>query len=157
MKLVEVKFQHFGQHSEADGVKALLIADSIEQAVDYIDKAYLSNALSSDLITDPEEERNFWVRDEWFEENPSKLDELANFPKLRYVKDTLSDVVGPASQLTRWLASTMWQDPDECTYGVDQYDWNTQRDITEAEVSVLLKLCSHAIDLRSTSDQGETA
>ncbi len=133
MILVILRFTHYSPKDSESGIKELIIADSLDKIVAYIDREHLYGYLAEEVL----EEGSFSQIDEWWKANPTKRAEAL---KAGLKIDEYGDVTGDARVLTRWLEGTVWQEISDAHYGVTQWDWSESKEVSLANVAILSTL-----------------
>lgn len=135
MILIDLRFTHHSPKDSETGTKELLIAESIEQALPYIDSEHLRDYLKE---SKHDEDNGYHsVSDEWWEQNPGRKEEAE---AMDLTVGEHGDVEGPAHLLTLWWQGTTWKDTDDAFYGVTHHEWSIQKPLAEEETTVLLRL-----------------
>lgn len=133
MLLVEVRFAHYAPKDSEEGIKELILATNLEQAVAYIDNEHMFGHLK-----DCEEDIGYAsLDDDFWEQNPSKKQEAE---ALGLEVNEYGSVEGPSHVITKWLQRTTWEEVSEAYYGVTQWDWSKHQEISDEDAAVLLKL-----------------
>jgi hypothetical protein len=136
--LVEVRFEHHAPKDSETGLKELVVANDLDQALSYIDKEHLLDYFAeAEEDNETEDVSSHYPTDEWWEKHPEKKAELAAFG---LTVDEWGDVQGPEMAITRWLSATTWKDADDAFYGVTHWDWSNRQEISEADAEVLFRL-----------------
>lgn len=142
--LVEVRFVHYSPKDSEEGIKEFILADSLEQAIGYIDDEHMFGALADE---DGEVSQEAYVTEEWLKANQHRLDE-AKALGLR-VDEEYHSVSGPSPAITRWHQGTTWKDAEDAYYGVTNWDWSRHRHISEEDAQVLVRLGIIGADIRN--------
>lgn len=132
--LIKLKFTHDSPKDSESGIMELLIADSLESAIKYIDKKHLYGALKD---YEDDEECGFYPDKKWWRKNEHKRQDAID---AGLSIDEYGEVTGDGRALTLWLNGTHWKDADDAYYGVTHHDWSEFQEVTEDEIAVLLKL-----------------
>lgn len=137
--LVQIGFIHYGPKNSEEGIKELVIADSIEKVIKYIDKTYLKNRLFKD--EDYNEETECSLPKENFD---GKQEQLATADQFNVViKDkgySWLDFSGTRKNLILFMRGNSWEEIEDAYYGITKWDWFNQQTISEEEATILLKL-----------------
>lgn len=134
MILIELRCTHYSPKDLAEAIKEFLIADSIEQALPYIDRVHLFGNLA-DMEADGET-TTVYPNDEFFEKRPDAREEA----KTLGLEVNEHEVEGPAHLITKWWRGTTWKDVEDAYYGVTHYEWGKHQEITAEQASVLTAL-----------------
>lgn len=147
MLLIHLRFTHYSPKDSEDGLKELLLAESVEQALPYIDKEYLY-----DHLKDAEDDEAYHsVDDDWWEQHPGRKEEAV---AMGLTVNEYGSVEGPAHVMTRWWRGNSWKEASDAYYGVTHYDWDIAKPVTDEEAAVLLKL-GLAKDIRNWKPDSE--
>ncbi len=140
--LTKIQFSHYAPKDSEDGIKEFVISDTLEQVVLYVDKEHLFNYLFGENYDENKDEECSLTLTKGFLDNPEKKNQLEQHNlALKEWGGTMSpDVVGTARNITLWLEANNWQDFDDASYGVTQWDWSNHQEISQAEAEVLLNL-----------------
>lgn len=148
MILVQVGFMHYSQKDSEQGVKEIVIANNLQQAIDYINKEHMFGGLKD--VKDDGDQGSYSPPMGFWQANPEKK-EQARAMGLTVGKH--GDVEGDSHTLTMWHQGNDWQEPTDCYYGVTHWFWNAHQEITGEDAATLLRL-GLAKDIRNfTTDE----
>lgn len=132
--LVRLYSIHYSPKDSKKATQCLLIANDFDQALQYIDKEYLFDYFQSHEDSD---ETSHSLNEEWWEKNPDKQAEAET---LGLKIEEYGYIVGSGENITRFLSSNDWKDADDAYYGVTHYDWSERFEISNEDVTTLLRL-----------------
>jgi hypothetical protein len=137
--LVILQSTHYAAKDSNDAIQEILIANSPEQALVWIDKECLYDYFKDGEDKSEEDGGSgyFSPSDDWWEQNPTKRAEAEQHD---LTVDEYGSVQGVGENLTRWLQSNSWKDADDAYYGETHYDWSKQKTISEEDAFTLLRL-----------------
>lgn len=133
--LVELRFRHHSPKDSRAGVRELIIASSLDQAVEYIDLEHMGLALEE--MRAREDRHTYHPVKGFWKANPAKHASTRDFGL--EIGD-YGEVEGTAYNLTRWLQSDSWMTVEDAYYGVTHWDWSRHFPVSLADAEVLLRL-----------------
>lgn len=138
MFLVKLKLFHYAPKDGEEGIKEFLIADDQEKLVKYIDKVHFAGSLK-DAEEDGDEDECY-VDKGLHKSRLLRLEEAKSLG-LKVEKNIIgANVSGLKHLLIKWYQGNSWEEVTDAYYGVSQYEWDEQQEITEEQAQVLLQL-----------------
>ncbi len=133
--LVKLAFTHYGPKDSEDGIKAFLIVESDQRLIAYIKAKYLHS-----LDDYAEDDASVTLTADWIAANPNAINRAKEAGLSVETKYGWTDVSGNKREVILALQGNTAFEEDDCYYGVTHYDWSDQRQISEAEAVMLVRL-----------------